>query len=279
MALYVRKASGDLELFDIEKFRASLAKAGAGVDTVDRIHKAVLALPTIRSTKEIYAYALNELQKESPAVAARYNVKRALLELGPAGFSFEHFIAELFRCRGYSVILDHHAEGQCVEHELDIVAVQDSTKIMIECKFHNSQKIKTDVKSILACKAIFDDMKSAWESSRARDVSIFHKVFVVTNTRFTTEALRYASCVGIELLSWSYPVDTNLSTLIRHYALYPITVIPSLSLDQKRCLIRGGLVLCRDITRLAHVARSCGLASHEEENLERTARELCLRKD
>ena len=92
MDFYVRKASGRKELFDTEKFRASLAKAGAAESLIDSMVFEIQQLPKLRSTKEIYGYALTRLQQEHMAVAARYNIKRALLDLGPAGFPFEQFI-------------------------------------------------------------------------------------------------------------------------------------------------------------------------------------------
>ena len=274
MEFYVRKASGKRELFDIEKFRTSLKKAGAEESLIERMVFEIQQLPKLRSTKEIYGYALTRLQQEHTAVAARYNIKRALLDLGPAGFPFEQFIAELFRLQGYSVSTDQVEQGFCVEHELDVVLSRDSTLSMVECKFHNSQQLKTDVKVALYCKARFDDMKKAWESE-ANHKRRFHEIWIVTNTKFTSEAIRYATCTGIELLGWSYPTKENLPTLIDRYKLYPITTMPMLSNAQKRLFIKEGFVLCRDAQNYTHLMRKYGLTENEINRFLGGAHELC----
>lgn len=278
MEFYVRKASGKKELFDIEKFRMSLIKSGADEQLINLLVFEIQQLPKLRSTKEIYAYALNRLQQEHPVVAARYNIKRALLDLGPAGFPFEQFVAELFRVQGYSALTDQIEQGFCVEHELDVVLKRDSTVSMVECKFHNTQQLKTDVKVALYCKARFDDMKKAWESG-PNHKRRFHEIWIVTNTRFTTEAIRYATCTGIELLGWSYPTKENLPTLIDRYSLYPITTMPSLTGAQKRLFIKEGFVLCCDAQENIQVMRKHGLSTAEINQFLSDAHELCSTKN
>ena len=278
MELYVRKASGKKELFDIEKFRSSLRKAGAGDDLIRRLVLEIQQLPALRSTKEIYAYALTRLQQEYPVGAARYNIKRALLDLGPAGFPFEQFVAEIFRAQGCVAITDKIEQGFCVEHELDVVLTHDSTVSMVECKFHNSQQLKTDVKVALYVKARFDDIKRSSEAAEDKKPR-YHEVWLVTNTKFTSEAIRYALCVGLELLGWSYPATENLPTLIDRYGLYPVTTMPTLSRTQKRSFIKEGFVLCRDAHNYRHIMRKYGLTPEEIDTFVHDAHELCTSKN
>jgi Holliday junction resolvase-like predicted endonuclease len=278
MELYIRKASGQKELFDIEKFRMSLKKSGANDALIERLVFEIQQLPKLCSTKEIYGYALSRLQQEQPVVAARYNIKRALLELGPAGFPFEQFIAELFRAQGYLAVTDQIEQGFCVEHELDVVMKRDSIIAMVECKFHNSQQLKTDVKVALYCQARFEDIKKTWvgaEGGKPR----YHENWIITNTKFTSEAIRYATCTGIALLGWSYPSGENLPVLIDRYSLYPITTMPTLTGAQKRLFIKEGFMLCRDAKNYAHVMRKAGLSQAEIETLVRHAQELCTTKN
>jgi Holliday junction resolvase-like predicted endonuclease len=274
MEMYIRKASGKRELFDVEKFRTSLKKAGAEHDLVERLVFEIQQLPKLRSTKEIYSYALTRLQQERPVVAARYNIKRALLELGPAGFPFEQFIAELFRAQGYAAVTDQIEPGFCVEHELDVVLTRDSTIAMVECKFHNSQQLKTDVKVALYCKARFEDIEKTWQGQEGKKPR-YHGMWLVTNTKFTSEAIRYAACAGIELLGWSYPAQENLPVLIDRYRLYPITTMPTLTRVQKRSFIKEGFVLCRDAKSYISVMRKYGMSQAEIDALVRDAEELC----
>ena len=59
MAFYIRKSSGEKELFDMYKFRTSLIKAGADDHIINRLVRELEQFPKLRSTKEIYGYALN----------------------------------------------------------------------------------------------------------------------------------------------------------------------------------------------------------------------------
>jgi Holliday junction resolvase-like predicted endonuclease len=278
MKLYIRKASGKKELFDIEKFRRSLEKAGAHTNLIEQLVFEIQQLPKLRTTKEIYAYALNRLQRERSSVAARYNIKHALLELGPAGFPFEQFIADIFRAQGFTATTNQIEPGFCVEHELDIIMVRNSTIAMVECKFHNSQKLKTDIKVALYCKARFDDIKKAWEMA-PKQKRQFHESWIVTNTKFTSEAIRYANCTSIELLGWSYPAHENLPMLIDRYSLYPVTALPYISKAQKRLFIKEGFVLCRDASQNIHVMRKLGLTHAEIDQIITDAHELCATKN
>lgn len=274
MEIYIRKASGKKELFDSEKFRTSLRKSGADEALIDRLVLELEQLPKLSSTKEIYGYALTRLQQDHMAVAARYNIKQALLDFGPAGFPFEQFIADIFRAQGYAALTDQIEQGFCVDHELDVVLMHHETLSMVECKFHNSQQLKTDVKVALYCKARFEDMEKAWQSAAGKKRQ-FHEIWIVTNTKFTTEAIRYALCTHIELLGWSYPVQDNLPALIDRYKLYPITTMPNLSKAQKRLFIKEGFVLCRDAPQYVHVMHKYGLNNVEIDKFLRDAHELC----
>lgn len=274
MPLYIRKFSGEKEIFDIEKFRISLKRSGASTSLIEKLVYDIEHMPKLRSTREIYSYALNLLQREHTAAAMRYNIKRALLELGPAGFSFEQFIAKLYEAQGFRVETDIIKQGLCVEHELDIIAHQDSHQLLIECKFHNYHYLKTDVKVTLYCKARFDDIKKFWENEPGY-TKISYSMGLVTNTRFTSEAIRYATCSNINLLGWSYPPKDNLQSLIDRYKLYPITAITSLSRSQKRLFINKGFVLCKDARSFIPLMHKCGLDDEEIEKLLKDTHELC----
>ncbi len=274
MSFYITKASGDKELFDIQKFTRSLQRVGATPDAIERIARDLEKLPTPNSTHEIYQYALNRLQQQSPHLAARYNLKQALFQLGPTGFPFEQFIGELFRAKKFSVKTDQIVSGWCVEHEIDVIASTQAKQIMVECKFHAGAALKVDVKVPLYIKARFDDVHKAWDSKQGAQ-NVFHEAWIVTNTRFTTPAVQYAKCAGIQLLGWSYPLHENLQMLIDHLGLHPITAFPSLSLQQKKDLVHGGFVLCRDARQHQTLLHRLGFSQQEIDTLVKESELLC----
>ena len=276
MPLHVIKASGAKEPFNEAKLINSLARAGADEPTIETIVAALDDLPETITAKEIYKTAFSILRaQQETANAARYNVKKGLYQLGPAGFPFEKFAAHIFRNKNYTVELDQYVPGLCVMHEVDIVATNEHERLLIECKFHNLQGPDSNIKTVLYIKARFDDVVKKWEINN-NGYKKFDAVMLVSNTNFTMDAITYAKCAGIRLLGWSYPRNDNLADLIEQYKLYPITCLTTLNLYQKVWLIREGFVLCKDLIDAPEsVLEQFGLTPDTTTKVIREARNLC----
>jgi hypothetical protein len=272
MAYLITKASGIQQEFDPEKVRTSLKRAGASDDITEQIIQEIERIKP-KTTHEIYKIAIALLNKTNRPTAARYNLKQALIELGPAGFPFEQFVAELFKRLGYTIATDQHITGACVEHEVDIVASKDKQNEIIECKFHNQQGLICDVKIPLYVKARFDDIKQA--ALKNLKVPTIHNAWVVTNTHFSSQAIAYAECMGMKLLDWSYPENNSLSQLIDRYKLHPITALTSINYKQKKELISHGIVLCNDVSNYKNVLANMGMKDLEIEEFISEAQSAC----
>ncbi|HAD97890.1 MAG TPA: ATPase, partial [Cryomorphaceae bacterium] len=119
----VTKYSGEKAPFDVEKLRQSLQRSGAKEKVIDAVVEQVLPiLYEGISTKEIYKKAFALLRKKERPAAARYNLKKALLQLGPTGFPFELYVAELLKAKGYETRTGQIVQGNCVQHEVDVIA-------------------------------------------------------------------------------------------------------------------------------------------------------------
>ena len=70
---------------------------------------------------------------------------------------------------------------------------------------------------------------------------------MVTNTRFTSDAIDYGTCSGLKLLSWDYPLGNGLKDWIDREKLYPITVVKNLNNSQKQDLMERHIVTCRQL--------------------------------
>lgn len=274
MSFLITKYSGETEPFDIEKFKRSLHRAGASEQLINQIAHELEQQKDIRDTAAIYRYAFNRLKEENPPIAARYNLKHALMELGPDGYPFEYFIAHIFQAQGYDTQVSKIVHGRCVAHELDVVARKDNRHLMIECKFHNEQGLRSDVKVPLYIKARFDDVKDVWIKN-PKDRHVEHEAWVATNTKFTSQAIEYANCVDIKIISWSYPENNTLPHLIKKYSLHPITALTSLTTYQKRQFIKEGLVLCRDAENYKDKLKKLGMTHDEIEKLVKEAQAVC----
>lgn len=235
------KTDGSVEAWNPQKLMGSLRRTGATDATVERIAKTIESsiAPSEQSTL-IYKRAFAMLRREGRAAAARYSLRRALFELGPTGHPFEDFIAELFKTEGWTVLPRQLLQGRCVTHEVDIQAVRGGEHLAGELKYHNDPGYKTDVKVALYVKARLDDIWAS-EAHKKGEYRVDHGI-LVTNTKFTHQAIDYATCSGIQLLGWSYPHVGGLYDRIVASGLYPITVLTTLRRAEKRLLIDRNIV-------------------------------------
>ncbi len=236
----VIKASGEVEPFSEEKLRNSLSRAGA--DNVlsrwitDKIKQRI---KDRTRTSEIHDRAFDLLRKEEGPFAARYRLKRAIMELGPTGHPFEKLVAWILRAEGYEAETNLMIRGKCVTHEVDVVAKKAGKQIMVEAKYHNEPGIKSDVKVAMYVHSRFEDIKS---------VDRWDEAWLITNTKITGDGREYAKCAGLTAIAWNYPQDRSLQKLIETSHLHPLTSLLTLDPWAKRALLDRGLVLCRELT-------------------------------
>ena len=274
MIKYVIKADGTKERFDKNKLVASLRHAGLETQHIGSIVSRVQNLSDEASTQEVFNEAMRTLKKYKHGVAGRYNLKKALYALGPAGYPFELFIAEIYKKRGFATKVGQEVAGYCVSHEVDVVARTKQEHALVECKFHNAAGIKTNVKVALYVKARFDDIEKQAQHDPDHGEH-FHSITLATNTKFTLDAIQYGECAGVTFLGWSYPLKENIAYFVEKYHVYPITCLTSLSKKLKKDLIRHGLILCHDLIEKSNKLKQ---VVHNEKKLKaivQEARDIC----
>ncbi len=240
----VIKSSGEKADFSITKLRNSLYRSGADELTVDTIINVVRdELYQGISTKEIYNRAFALLKKSKSIYASKYKLKKAIYELGPTGFPFERFIGALLEYSGYSISIGAILQGKCVSHEVDVIAKKNGKHIVAECKFHSEKTTTCNVKIPLYINSRYQDIVAQFDNPNQCP----NEGWVVTNTRFTSNALMYGKCVGLYLLSWDYPKDNGLKDRIDRLGLYPITVSTLMTNREKQFLLSREIVLCRQL--------------------------------
>lgn len=238
------KASGAHETFDPEKLRFSLLNSGASAEATEDVLKHLL--PELRdgmTTHDIYSHAFSILENISKPVARRYSLRRSVMQLGPSGFPFEDFVAEILKAKGFECVTREVVLGGCVPHEVDVVAYNDKKLIMIEAKFHNELGTKSDLKVVLYIKARFDDLKHNVYSYGGKNRKVTDS-WLITNTKFSSTAIHYAECENMTLIGWNYPADNNLQRMIEEEGLHPITCLTTLSESEKKELLTARVVLC-----------------------------------
>lgn len=242
--VFIKKMNGEVQEFNPSKLYNSLTKAKASQkvaeDIVSHIEK---ELRDGMTTTDIYHHAFELLKKVEKPTSVRYSLRKAVLALGPSGFAFEKFVAEIFRAKGFETETDVIMQGECVSHEIDVVAWNPEKLIVVEAKFHNDLFIKSDIKVVLYVKARFDDLANTvldYGGKRKIDEG-----WIVTNTKFSEQATHYAECKNMKIVGWNYPKEGNLEDLIIDAQLHPITCLTSISPKEESLIMEAGIVLCK----------------------------------
>lgn len=277
MSVSIVKASGRSEEFDIRKLVESLVRSGASQDVAQEIAQKVSAQITPRlHTKHIFKMARKLLHKYNRAADMRYSIKRAIYALGPAGYQFEQYFARILKEYGYAIEVNKILNGYCVTHEVDVFAVKDTAGFVIECKYHSDGGIPTDVKTALYIHSRFSDIKRAYEAPPGNPVRIL-RGWLVTNTRCSADAIKFAECMGLRIVSWRYPPKESLEKMIEDKRLYPVTILSSVKRTVLEILFRNRFILAKDIADIdqqTFISRS-GLDTDLARILKREADEIC----
>jgi len=271
----ILKSSGKRVKFSLDKLRNSLKHSGADHNIVEQIVGQVKnELYQGISTNEIYNRAYALLKKNKSVFASKYKLKKAIYELGPTGFPFERFVAAILEYSGYQTRVDEIMNGNCVTHEIDVIAEKNEKVIVVECKFHSEEGRNCNVKIPLYIHSRYNDVKAHW-ATRKNENRELDKGWVVTNTRFTSDASTYGKCAGMYLLSWDLPLNDGLKDRIDRLGLYPITVSTLLSNREKQFLLSRDVVLCRQLWKDKFFLDHLGISNTRKEKILNEIKQLC----
>lgn len=266
--LSVIKANHKREPFSEEKVLQSIKRA----HVPESIQEEALAHVKSRiydgiSTQEIYQHIIDFLHKSSePYSRARYSLKESIMMLGPTGYPFEDFVASILEVQGYEARVRQILNGRCISHEIDVLAEKDGKTAMIEAKFHNSPGSRSDVQVALYTKSRFEDLK---------DKNNIQEAWIVTNTKTTTDANTYAQCVGLKIISWSYPEESSLREMIEKHHLYPITMLTTLVQSHKMTLLTNHIILCKELYNNPNLLDILPLSREEKEKVMAEVHFIC----
>lgn len=271
----ITKASGERVLFSKDKLHDSLKRSGANEEIINAVISEVeLQLYEGIPTNKIFKMAFNLLKKKNKPIASKYKLKEAIMELGPSGFPFEKYISEILKHQGFKTTVGEIVQGNCVSHEIDIIAEKDEKHFMIECKYHNTRGIICNVKIPLYIQARFKDIEVKWKNTPGHSEK-FHQGWVVTNTRFSDDAIQYGTCIGLHLIGWDFPKYDSLKEQIDRSGLYPITCLTSLTAIEKQKLLDKNIVLSIEIFNNPTLLLSNGINQTRADIILKEVQTLC----
>lgn len=273
--IQVRKYSGKVEAFDVKKLINSLRRSQADKTLVQDIAGSIQdKIEDGMTTKKIYQMAFKMLKGKARVSASRYKLKKALMELGPTGFPFEKFVGAILRQEGFDTKVGVTVQGNCVQHEVDVIAEKDNKHYMIECKYHSDQGRFCNVKIPLYIQSRFLDVEKQWEKQQGQETKVYQGG-VYTNTHFTSNAIQYGTCVGLLLTSWDYPKGSGLKERIDRSGLHPLTSLTTLTTAEKSKLLDKGIVLCKEINENPSLLEQIGITKQRQKNVLEDSEKLC----
>ena len=246
---YVINSRGEEELFSLKKVYQSAKRAGASESLARRIVENIqqTVYPGIK-TSEIFNKIKNLIHKEDFRTAIRFSLKKAIQKLGPTGFPFEKYVGAIFQSFGFKVKLNQYISGLCLKYEIDFLAQKKDLLYIGECKYRNllqEKAIRSNV--VLANFARFLDLKDGnfFKQKKFRNFKI--KPILVTDAKFTLDAIKFSKCRDIEFLGWRYPKNKGLEYFIESQNLYPITILPSLNNYLAEIFVSKKIMLVKDL--------------------------------
>ncbi|MBU3897010.1 MAG: restriction endonuclease [Nanoarchaeota archaeon] len=260
-----------MEKYNPTKIKRTCIRAGASREDADQIVKQVSArVKNGTSTQEILYMTLALLKKKVPSVGLKYDLKGAIMRIGPAGFVFEEMIAQILQEHGYTAKVHSMIKGGSgVIHEIDVIAgksvssqsgIESNIKYYsIECKYHNSPGIYTGLKDVLYTYARFLDLQDGFKKGYGPR---FDQPWLITNTKFSPDVKQYAVAKGMRLLSWDYPRGESLPELIEAKKLYPITMLKNLDSNTQGNLAKANIIFCKTLieTKVEKLNQKTGIS-------------------
>ena len=241
----VLNLQGQLEMFSKNKVFLSAKRAGASPELARQIAKDIEShVQEGTKTSDIYKLVKKGLHRQDKSSGYRFTLKQAIKDLGPSGFPFEKYIADIYRAHGYNVKTNVKIKGEYATHEVDFIARKNNEILVGECKFRKSSSDNIDLKTVLRVYARRIDIIGGIYFKGAPI-----KPIIVTNSRFSTQVVKYANGHDIKLLGWRYPKDGGLEQMIEAEKLYPITILPSFRKGLMNDFYREGIMLAKDVLK------------------------------
>lgn len=265
---FIKKRGRPDELFDILKYKKSLVRSGIPDEMCkDLLSKIDEKKSFVHSSASLFSRTHKAIFRKSKVLAAHYNIKRSISDLGPTGYPFEVLSAEILKTKGFKTKISVVKKGKYVSHEVDVVAERPDLTLLCECKFHRRINQKNDVKVPLYIYARYLDIMGSGAFKKAQYA-------IMSNTNFSKDAITYAEGVGLILFSPDYPRDGTFIDLMKKYRVYPVTIMKSLKKPVAAKLLEKNVVVLGQL-REKHL-RDCGLAESLIESILEEREELLM---
>lgn len=261
LGVLVKKADGSMQQFNKDKVVRTCLRMGANRQVAYEIaNKVERRLYEGISTAKILQMVFQFMRKPKPFVGNIFDLRKGL-SLMSSKPEFEVFVQALLARSGFEVSPNQLLIGACVEHEVDGIARKDGVTYFVEAKHHSRYHTPTGLDESRIARAVLEDVVEGFALGKS-DLKI-DRAMIVTNTRYSDEAIRYGVCRNILQIGWSSPIDYGLQSMIKGVNLFPLSCLKGLSVDARLKLAMSGVVLFEQIIEgdTKSLANKTGLSS------------------
>lgn len=240
MTKHVIKADGTLQAYDRNKVMRTIRNYGIADENVEAVVDEIERhlYDGIR-TRDILRLVRTMGRRYQPAVGERTNVRRALGLFRPKP-DFELYVRALLAGSGYEVEEGRILQGRCGEHEVDAIAKKDGITYFVEVKHHYNHHKMTGLDEGRIARAIVEDVQEGYKEGRNHFT--VDKAMIVSNTKLSAHAKRYAVCWDIKHIGWDHPKDENIAGMLANKRLCPVTMIKGINARMRKNLVHAGIV-------------------------------------
>ncbi len=213
-------------------------------------------------TRDILRLIHTVARKYQPAVEDRTNVRRAIGLFRPKP-DFELYVQALLAGSGYEVGEGRILQGRCGEHEVDAIARKDGITYFVEVKHHHNHHRMTGLDEGRIARAIVEDVQEGYKAGRNHFT--IDAAMIVSNTKLSAHAKRYATCWDIKHIGWDHPAEENIASMVADRKLCPITLIKGVGASMRKSLVHAGIVTVGQILEHspAELAKMTGMLERE----------------
>jgi hypothetical protein len=158
---------------------------------------------------------------------------------------------------------------------MDVVAQKPEQLIWVECKYHPVAGSVSNIKIPLYIHSRFRDLEQYLHTNPSLQKGQKVEGWLVTNTRFSDDAMTYGQCAGMHLIGWNYPAKGSLREMVDKANLHPVTCLTLLTRQEKNRLLERSIVLSKTLTRPGSWAELLHLSNDRREKVMQEARALC----
>lgn len=274
MAIYVTKASGDRVPFEKKKIVKTCIRSGVPNEVAERIASEVESkIYDGMPTKELLERVLAKLRDYEEHHEARYDLKRAIASLSPEFHEFEKYISHLLRAHGYETRWDIIVQGECIEHQIDVIASKDGKNYLVECKHHVNPHRFCGLGTVLQVWAVIDDIRKGYKVGKTKEK--YENIWLFNNTKFSEHAIRYSKAKDMILTGWSFPKKNDLQGLVSKKGMYPITML-DLNKKQRESFSNAGILLLQELVSIStgELTKKTGISREKLEALVEKANKI-----